>query len=215
LVTDFIVQLITTVSVNVALSGLLLWITKSWISERLHNAIKNEYDLKLESHKAQLQAQSDLEIEKLRSQLSISAMERHVLFSRLHEVRGEVIAETYALLKRLYSRLNNYVKPFEPVGDSPIAHRRNEAADAHNEFRNYYTTKLIFLPVATATKLEEIDHQIVNAFNEFTFGVEMTTNAGGDGTQKWIEVVNRVNGDIKTALGQLEDEFRKLLGGER
>ena len=76
MITDFAIQVITSASVSTALAALLLWLTKSWISERLKNAIKNEYDQKLESHKAQLKAQSDVEIEKLRSQLSISATEQ-------------------------------------------------------------------------------------------------------------------------------------------
>jgi len=214
MLTGLAIQLITSASVSVALSGLLLWITKSWISERLKQAIKGEYDQKLETHKAQLKAQSEVEIEKLRSQLSISATEHEVRFSRLHEKRAEVIAETYALLKNLYARLANYVKIFEPTGDTPKDQRRKEAADAHQEFRRYYTTKLIFLPKATATKLEEIDFQLVKTFNEFVYGVEMTQNAGGDGIEKWIQIFERVNGEIKLALGELENELRRLIGDE-
>lgn len=214
MLTDFVVQLIASASVSVALSGLLLWITKSWISERLQQAIKSEYDQKLETHKAQLKAQADVEIEKLRSQLSISATEHEVRFSHLHELRAEVIAETYALLKTMYSRLANYVKIFEPAGDTPKEQRRMEAAEAHQNFRQYYSTKLIFLPKATSAKLEAIDLQLVKTFNEFVFGVEMKEKAGAGGFEKWMEIFDRLNGEIKTALGELEDEFRRLIGDE-
>lgn len=211
---DFIIQLIAAASVSTALSGLLIWITKSWISERLQHAIKNEYDQKLETHKAQLKAQADVELEKLRSQLSIAATEHEVRFSHLHELRAEVVAETYSLLKTMYSRLANYVKVFEPAGDTPREQRRKEAAEAHQTFREYYSTKLIFLPKATSAKLEAIDLQLVRAFNEFVFGVDMKEKAGADGFEKWMEIFDRLNGEIKTALGELEDEFRKLIGDE-
>ena len=62
MLTEFIIQVITSASVSVALSGLLVWLTKSWISERLKHAIKAEYDEKLETHKAQLRAHSDVEL---------------------------------------------------------------------------------------------------------------------------------------------------------
>jgi Mor family transcriptional regulator len=206
-------EVITSATFSAAVSGLLIWLTKSWISERLKNAIKNEYDQKLETHKAQLKAQSDVEIEKLRSQLSILTTEHEVRFSRLHDKRAEVIAETYALLKELFVSLGEYVKIFEPVGDVPKEERRNAFMEAHKNFRSYYITRVIFFPKPTAIKLEEIDSQIVKNFNEFVFGVEMV-NKRSDPTKKWLEIFDRVKGEIKTALSDLEDEFRRLLGDE-
>lgn len=135
-------------------------------------------------------------------------------FSRLHEKRAEVIAETYSLLKQLFVRLGDYVKVFEPTGDLPKEKRRKLAVEAHQTFRSYYGTKLIFFPKTTASKLEDIDLQLVKTFNEFVFGVEMAEKRGGDGFEKWMQIFERVNGEIKAALSELEDEFRKLMGDE-
>ena len=96
-----ILQVLSSATVSVALSGILLWLTKSWISERLKNSIKSEYDQKLETHKAQLKAQSDVEIEQLKSRLNRTALEHQVRFTNLDEKRAEVIAETYSLLRAL------------------------------------------------------------------------------------------------------------------
>lgn len=208
MVADFFVSVITSAAVTAA----LVWLVKSWISERLKNAIKSEYDQKLETHKAQLKAQSDVEIERLRSQLNITGLEHGVRFSKLHEKRAEVIAETYALLKVVSFRLGDFVKIFESAGDSSREERRNAAAKAHEEFRSYYTAKLIFFPSATASKLEEINVQLVKIFNEFVFTVERSK--GADKTANWIELFNRVNDEMPAALKELESEFRKLLGDE-
>jgi hypothetical protein len=56
-----------------AVSALILWISKEWLTEKLRARIKGEYDEKLESHKAQLKVQNDVQIEQLKSQLSIAA----------------------------------------------------------------------------------------------------------------------------------------------
>lgn len=211
---QFLTYILTSVTVSGLLSAALIWLAKSTIAERLKNSIKNEYDQKLETHKAQLKAQSDVEIEKFRSQLSISATEHEVRFSRLHEKRAEIIAETYSLLKQLFVRLGDYVKVFEPAGDLPKEERRKLAVEAHQNFRSYYGTKLIFFPKTTEAKLQDIDLQLVKTLNEFVIGVEMTQRHGGDGFEKWMQILERVNGEIKTALSELEDEFRKLMGDE-
>jgi len=222
---NFILDMITSATVSAILSGLLLWLTKSWISERLKNAIKSEYDEKLETHKAQLKAQtdtevetlkaklksqSDVEVEKLKSNLSIAASEHSVTFSKLHEQRAQVIAESYAFLKDVYLKIQDYVKVFEPAGDKPREERRQLAVEAHLNLRNFYPMKIIYLPKATAEKIEKIDMALVQTFNEFIFTVEMQQRNGDLG--KWLEIFKRMGGEMKDALNDLEDEFRILLG---
>ena len=62
MLTDFALTVISSAAVSLALSGLLLWITKTWIGERLKGAIKDEYNTKLESHKAQVKAEFDTQL---------------------------------------------------------------------------------------------------------------------------------------------------------
>lgn len=176
----------------------------------MKNAIKAEYDQKLETHKSQLKAQTDIEVERFRSQLRVAATEREVRFSNLHSKRAEIIAETYHLLKELFVKLSDYVKLVEMSGEPAREERGKAAAEAHDAFRKYYATKVIFLPRTTAENLEKIDLEFVRNFNRFVFEVERATGPGK--TKKWIGVFERVEGDVKNALGELEDEFRSLLG---
>jgi LPS O-antigen subunit length determinant protein (WzzB/FepE family) len=96
-----------------------MFLVKSWITERLKNAIKHEYDVRLESHRAQLKAEQDVELERLKSSLSIAAAERNVAFSRLNERRVEVIAAIYAKLQRLYSAVEDHLWP-AGYGEDPV-----------------------------------------------------------------------------------------------
>jgi hypothetical protein len=207
---EFLITIITSAAVSSALAGLLLWLMKSWVSERLKNAIKNEYDQKLETHKSQLKAQSDIEIEKLRSNLSIAATEQNVKFSKLHNDRAEVIASTYSLLKEAFLTVEDFVKIGVPAGDKPIEERRQIAVDAHNEFRAYYPKKLIYLPKVTADKIEAINIELIKTFNEFDWNIarkQLTSD-----TDKWLEIFKRMKGEILDTLQELEDQFRELLG---
>lgn len=92
---------------SVSLSAVLVFLVRNWISERLKASIQHEYEQKLETHKAQLKSQSEielariknqseLEVTRLKAQLEIAAAERNVQYSRVFEKTLEVIAETYA-----------------------------------------------------------------------------------------------------------------------
>ena len=199
---DFLITVISSAAVSSALAGLILWLTKSWISERLKNAIKNEYDEKLETHKSKLKAQTDVEVEKLKSSLSIAATEQSVKFSTLHKDRAEVIANTYALLKNVYLTMQDYVKIFEPAGDKPRDERRQIAVDAHSEFRDYYPKKLIYLPASTADKIEAINSELVLTFNQFSFTVDFQQGGGGY-ADKWNKIFKKMNGEMQNTLKEL------------
>ncbi len=207
---DFIFTIITSASVCAILTGLLLFLTKSWISERLKNALKSEYDQKLETYKAGLKAESDVAIENLKSRLSIAATEHQIRFLKLHETRAEVIAETYALLRDLYEKVADYVKIFEPAGDRPKEERRNDVVNSLNDLRAYYPKKQIFLPKNTAIKVRNIDVELMQATSQFVYGVELSKRT--ESTKTWMEIFERMNGEISTTMDELEDEFRELLG---
>ena len=67
---EFLVTVLSSAVVSTALSGALVWFLQSWISERVKNAIKYEYDSKLETHKAQLKAVCDAEVEAHKAKLA-------------------------------------------------------------------------------------------------------------------------------------------------
>jgi hypothetical protein len=214
MISYFIWQLIASAGVSATLSSFLIWITRSWLSERLSQSIRSEYNQKLETHKAQLKASSDVEIERLRSQLSISATEHQVRYTKMHEARAEAIAETYSLLKELYICLDDYIKVFEPAGDVVREQRRERAYEALIKFKSYYPAKLIFLPSDVADHLAEIDRELTMAFNEFFLGVERAQAAGSEDVSMWIRIIDRINTEIQPAYKSLETEFRKLIGSE-
>lgn len=191
-------------------SGIFVFIFRTWISERLKNAIKNEYDCQLETHKAQLKAESDVEIEKLRSELARITREHDIVFSKLHEKRGDAIEEIYADLRRVELRLSEYVKVFEPVGEKPREERHKELFDAHLKFHDTYRSKVIFFPKAIADKLDGINKEFVKAGNEFNIFVLNQNNP--DRYKIWTEIAERCDGKIKDALQDLAKEFRSLLG---
>lgn len=214
MIESFFTSIITSATVSALLTAALVWLTKSVISARLKSAIKSEYDQKLETHKAQLKAQSDVAIEKLKSKLQIASVEHEAKFSRLQEKRAIVIADTYGKLKALVTAIADYTKAFEPVGGLPRDERRVIAANCHTEFSNYYSKNLIFFPRKTANDLEVLNLELIRVFNKFAITVDRQQNTDPTAFDRQMEILNNLDGEIKEALAKLEDDFRSLLGEE-
>ena len=210
----FLIEIITSATVAGLLSAALIWFTKSVISERLKNAIKSEYEQKLETHKAQLKSTSDVAIESLKSQLSVIAAQGNFKFTKLHESRAQAIAEIYALLAEFHVALADYTRAFEVAGGTSRTERREIAVKAHGAFDALYRKKKIFLPKSSATKIDDLNHQLKIVYHEFLFGVDMAHTANGDFAQKWIGINEKMSSTIDPALAELEHDFRVLLGDE-
>jgi hypothetical protein len=209
---DFISYVLASTFFSSLLVGAGIWLARSWLSERLKNAIRAEYDQKLETHKAQLKSQSDVALERVRADLSILIAEHQIQFARLHEKRAEVIAETYARLTELHVALGDYVKIFEPAGDKPKEERRQAVQKAHENFITYYRTKRIFIPESAVSKIDSINERSVSAFYRFFYEVEITQKQGGHDTNLWLEIFKQVKDEMPMALKELERDFRALLG---
>lgn len=230
----FMIEIFTSLISSAALTSILLWLTKSWISERLKNSIKSEYDQKLETHKAQLKCTtdteiekiknqlkyaSDVEVERLKSQLSITANEHNVLFSRLQEKRASTIAKTYSLLSTVIDAVTKHVKPsissvptLDLPEDDKIKHRDqvDNIADSVESFRSFKNKNQIFIPKTTVEKLNKIDEVLISVTYSYNFLSNDPASISPEFS--WAALYPDIRKKITIAQNELEDEFRKLLG---
>lgn len=191
----------------------IVWLAKTYLSEKIRTQIKHEYDQKLETHKAQIKAQSDVEVEKLRSQLSVAAAERHIRFSNLHEKRAEVIAEVYAALTKVLFAIASYVRMFESSGIPSRADREKTAVDAINAFSDSYRPQKIFIPKTTAVRLDQVFDELRGAHIDCSVAVDHEPQ-NTERTKRWVDVHKKVEHLAKVAMSELEDDLRKLLGDD-
>ncbi len=215
---DFSIQLISSAAVSAALTAAIIWLSKSWISERLKNAIKHEYDSKLESHKASLLAQSAVETERLRSQLSMQATEHAVRFQRLHEKRADVVAELYSRLVEAYWKASSFASLAEWSGEP---NKQKKYADAMNAFANFFQffdKNKIFLPSQLCEQMEAF----VQGMREkvIGFGVyvghadeDLPLPAFEKKHDAWMEAWRYMEKQVPATRHGLEAELRSILSG--
>jgi len=91
-------------------TSLILYLAKSWITERLKQAIAHEYAQKLEAHRAALKSDYDVQLERLRAentkQLAVEASARSSLsdaYKAAHERRIAAIEQAWAIMLKVPS----------------------------------------------------------------------------------------------------------------
>ncbi len=194
------------------LSAALLWLTKNWISERLKNAIKHEYDEKLETHKAQLKSQSDVSIERLKSQLQVTAAERNVRYSKIFERTAETVAETYKRLLAFQDAVASYTHPMTWEGEPSKAEKRKVAGNKYREFLDYYRPNCLFLPKETERRIDEFHPKLHSMALEFMWGVEEGGDRSDPEKNTWMKAHDFMSKEVPPLLNLLKDDLRKILG---
>lgn len=149
---EYIINILSSGAVAAATSGTLIFLFKNWISERIKNSIEFEYNQKLETHKAQLQSQNEIEITKLKADLEVAAAERNFRYSRVFEKTEETIATAYEKLMEIKNTANDFMMLSADDGEKHEEMIRL-MTQQRSDFQTYFERRLIYLPKDTATKI--------------------------------------------------------------
>jgi hypothetical protein len=154
------------------------------------------------------------ELERTKFELALAQFR----FSRLHERAVDAVAGTYVKLDEVRLALASYVSIVEYEGNSQEA-RRKQLGEKIQCFQDYFRTQRLYLPKSTANKVATFEDTAFQMTREFMIHVEYHADARGASEakargEKWIELSNRLNSEIVPLLGELEDEFRRLLDVE-
>lgn len=106
-VTEFVMAVLASATVSAGLTAALIWLAKSWISERIKGAIQHEYNEKLESHKAKLEVEHDRDLEQLKAALGEVSAERNARRDYEYDARKKLYAEYEPLLFQLIEQSEN------------------------------------------------------------------------------------------------------------
>lgn len=90
---QFAVTLLTSVGVSALLSAALVWLARTWISERLRTSIQHEYDQKLASINAALKMQGDAAAARLKGEIEREADKLRLASQSFGEVQKAAIAK--------------------------------------------------------------------------------------------------------------------------
>ena len=116
----------------------------------------------LEKFKADLSAQHEIEIERLRNDLRIAASEHETRFARLHQARTEAIAGLYSRFVRAHAAFGEYLAIFQPGGEA----NPREAMERGDEFVQYFNENRIYFEKSLCADLDAAEEVFRRALSE-------------------------------------------------
>ena len=185
----------------------------AWLAkEVVTNRISRETDL----FRSDLSSKANAEIERLKSELQIAALEHEVRFTKLHERRAEVIARLYSLLVELEDIGKWYVL----VGGYEAERAKRDeawktASDKIKEFYSYFEQHQIYF----AEDICAIVTQFAETVRKSVVGVWIYAKYQS-GPPNFVEEQNKVlfeavrvfEDRIPALKIELREEFRRILG---
>lgn len=201
-------SVVTSIGGSAAFFSAAAWFAKKVVTEQLARST--------EAFKAEVKAQAEMEVEKLKNSLQMAATEHRVMFSRLHERRAEVIEETYKRLSKLFSSAQQFVLTSEN-NPANTGHKMESARLRHEliEYSSFIQQNRIYLPTAVCELLFDHLHKVSQAVHiAGAYGGRVHSNPflHERSMEAFTKAYEAFNSDIPKAQELLEAEFRKMLG---
>lgn len=201
--------IITSIGGSALLFACISWLLKSLISQFLSKDIEN--------HKTKLQYNSEIELAKFRKEIEKTAFEHQVQFSKLHDKRGEVLADFYKLLAESVWITRSLASPLEWAGEPTKNEKYAEAMNKLGEFFRFFDQHRIYFPEKLNCLIDKFIDKLRSPTIEL--GVYFSIKNPNVNTLKekmgvWDKAWRSAENDIPKARKELEREFRIILGEE-
>jgi len=194
-------------------------IKKTELTQNLEN-----YKQKIEHENKSLQLDLDKNLEIYKNKLEILRLEFQVQFAELHVKRSEIIVKLYGHLTELNSAMLDLTARIHPViedAEKEEKQRIQRVNKSFFDFSNYYIQNKIFFPKSTTEKLDKIQKFTYDKAWDFTYlnnrlkSGQMIESSWKTFYKESQTISEEVKKEIPTALEDLENEFRDLLGVNR
>lgn len=113
-------DLIANIITSSAVSGILIWLSREWISARIKASIQHEYDQKLEAHKARLKAENEVALLELRTTIEREAALHTAAYASFSEGQKAAMERRLNSFERLWNtvlKLRNNLPPILTIID--------------------------------------------------------------------------------------------------
>lgn len=197
-------------------SWAIIWLFKSWISERLKNAIRHEYEekikaieheyaQKLQKYSTELRHQSELTLKEFEAKVS----ERNIKLTRVFARQADTVVKTYQMLVKQNMAIYQMIIM---KGSKRLTPEEIENVNMlRREFYEYFSLNKIYLPQDTAKRITELEQTQNLQHLRFTLCVEALPNSP-ERSNEQLAIYDKLNKDIPELLRLLEEDLQRILG---
>lgn len=190
---------------NVMLLAVLGWLAKSLLTHLLDKDVKR-YELTLK-------AQTDLALERFKSEQQLRAAEHQVRFSRLHETRAELIAAFYKAVVEFERYFRVHAHPENQLFTSDEGGKHSKAIGVlYGNLEILYSDNRIFFNVDTCHLVDGL-LEALGSIRDLNIAVPLRDSLDGSPVETIrIPSWNGIRAKITPVKDDLETNFRQLLG---
>jgi hypothetical protein len=207
-------QEVTTTFLTTVGGGGVILAAAAWLIEKV---LDNKFARDMEAFRSRLKADADVQIEKLKNSLQMTAVEHQVRFSKLHAERAEAIRDIYTQMVGVQWLGQRFA--YSGMGSDQWNHQEdyNKTMKKIEEFAFFIDTRRFYLPRGICNLLD----QFVDALRKTVipigvYGAIAFPNAETQ-TQRnkaAMDAFAAFEGKIPQVRTALETEFRAILGVE-
>ncbi|HKM83375.1 MAG TPA: hypothetical protein VJY15_20750, partial [Candidatus Acidoferrum sp.] len=165
-----------------------------------------------EEFKVQVESRAAVEVERLKASLQLAATEHQIQFSKLHEKRALVVAELYSRLVVTLRTAREFI-----FGDVQDPERSAKAQEEVWELYRFIELNRIYFPETVCTLLDKFESKLRKSVlfaNSYWTRIKYPTpKTEEDRNKVLLEACEVLESELPNLLKEVQDEFRKLLGG--
>lgn len=198
---DSLAQLL---GVSVILVAGVAWLARGIVSHVL--------DRDLARHEAQLDSRAATELETLKHQLSLAAVQFEKQTALLQERRAIVIETLYGKLIDFLGAAEGFASLVEWAGE-PSKQEKAQALDAAmSEFYRYYLRHKIYFSRDVCERIETLYKTVRSSSLNLSIWMKHKEQASEKHFEAWTKAWETMEKQVPPLQDALSDEFRKILG---
>jgi len=195
---DILRTIITAITTSAISSGIFVYILRTWISERLKQSIKYEYDQKLEL---------------LRNDLTLKAKIHEIEMLNLQDKLGNTINEVNDELWKFQDTVIKHVSIFQGQ-EYKDPNRIKDVYKSYNDFILKFRKNRIFLP----TNIVDIIEKFIQELRKYSFEFQTKVVFEKDQInqiENWHSISEFVIKRCDEVRNEIESYFRKIMGVDK
>ncbi|MGD0516782.1 MAG: hypothetical protein ABSA26_04535 [Thermoguttaceae bacterium] len=166
----------------------------------------------IEGYKATLQAKNEIELEKLKADLTKQTLEHEIRFRRVDEKVAKVLAGVYRRLQTLHDSVAKYVSVLEWSNEPSKEDKLKIASETNDIFVKYFVPNRIYIPPKLYEQIDLFAKNIRKIAYKMTDALVEAREGRQSDKDGWSEAYDAVESEAKPAFEKIVQEIQKRLG---
>lgn len=186
-----------------------------YLTERIKGNVKSTFDEKLE----QLKKDHSIEIANFQAEINSLKSKENFKFTKLHEKRFSVLEDSYKLLNKTVSKINQYISPAKFIPENITAsenedNHQKEFHEAHHNFTNHFVDNRIYFNQELESLIESYISEIGEIYDDYFqnhYFRKMDTQPDRDMRMRAFSAYKKVPEKLLPIKKEIEKNVRDLL----